>query len=301
MSLPVVGKSYRNRKAVLFLLLSLAVVGFTVPSRAGDKGKDEETLTNAGNVLQDMLNHQSIPQEVISKADCILILPSVKKFSVGIAGSGGRGPLVCRGGSSFTGKWSAPAMYSVGSVSAGLQLGGTSTDYVLLIMTEKGVNAVLNGNTKLGRDAAAAAGPSGANSGAVSGNDILTYGRSKGCLLESRWEQPRSIPIVTPTSVYTGNRLHLARSSPAITFSLRPPHKECFPCSTAKKRNLAIRTPRARLAQTIGDEETGRAHSPVARLNYSQGDSRWPMQKMTRILWLQFSVNTRQPRTPLRN
>jgi SH3 domain-containing YSC84-like protein 1 len=181
MSTSMVGKSYRNRKAALFLLLfSLVVIGFTLPGRAGDREKDEDTLTIAGNVFGDMVNNQSIPQDVISKADCILILPSVKKFSIGIGGSGGRGPLVCPSGSSFTGKWSAPAMYSVGGVSAGLQLGGMSTDYVLLIMTEKGVNAVLNGKTKLGRDAAAAAGPSGANAGAVSGNDILSYGRSKG-------------------------------------------------------------------------------------------------------------------------
>jgi SH3 domain-containing YSC84-like protein 1 len=219
MSTSMVGKSYRNRKAALFLLLfSLVVIGFTVPGRAGDKEKDEDTLTNAGNVLQDMVNNQSIPQDVISKADCILILPSVKKFSIGMGGSGGRGPLVCRGGSSFTGKWSAPAMYSVGGVSAGLQLGGTSTDYVLLIMTEKGVNAVLNGKTKLGRDAAAAAGPSGANAGAVSGNDILTYGRSKGLFAgvslgaaaldpDSDANQRLYGKSITPREIVAGNNL----------------------------------------------------------------------------------------------
>jgi len=218
MSMSILGKSYLNKKAALSLLLSLVVIAFTVPSRAGDKEKDEETLTNASNVLQDMLNNQSIPQDVISKADCILILPSVKKFSFGIGGSGGRGPLVCHGGSSFTGKWSAPAMYSVGGVSAGLQLGGTSTDYVLLIMTEKGVNAVLNGKTKLGRDAAAAAGPSGANVGAVSGNDIFTYGRSKGLFAgvslgaasldpDSDANQRLYGKSITPREIVTGNNV----------------------------------------------------------------------------------------------
>jgi lipid-binding SYLF domain-containing protein len=146
---------------------------------AADKQKDENTLRNANLVLQDMLNSKDISPSALSKADCVLILPDVKKFGFGIGGSGGRGPLLCRGGENFEGKWSAPAMYSVGGASVGLQIGGSSTDFVLLLMTPKVVNQVLNGKTKMGTDATAAAGP-GATAASASDADILTYGRAKG-------------------------------------------------------------------------------------------------------------------------
>ncbi len=83
-----------------------------------------------------MLKDQNIPSDVIAKAECIIVLPDVKKFALGIGGSGGRGPMLCR--NSSTGKWSAPAMYSVGGTSAGLQIGGSSSDFVLLVMDQKG-------------------------------------------------------------------------------------------------------------------------------------------------------------------
>lgn len=169
--------SYANIP-VRFWLISVCLVLSALPAWAGSKDKDEQTLRNAGNVLQQMLSDQNIPSDVIAKADCILVLPDVKKFGLGIGGSGGRGPMVCR--SRATGKWSAPAMYSIGGVSAGLQVGGSSSDYVLVIMSDKGENALLNGKTELGRDATAAAGPSGASAASVSGNDILTYKRAKG-------------------------------------------------------------------------------------------------------------------------
>jgi SH3 domain-containing YSC84-like protein 1 len=156
---------------VMMLLISAAF--------AADKQKDENTLQRANLVLQDMLNSKDISPSALSKADCVLILPDVKKFGFGIGGSGGRGPLLCRGGQNFEGKWSAPAMYSVGGASVGLQIGGSSTDFVLLLMTPKVVNQVLNGKTKMGTDATAAAGP-GATAASASDADILTYGRAKG-------------------------------------------------------------------------------------------------------------------------
>jgi lipid-binding SYLF domain-containing protein len=82
------------------------------------------------------------------KANCVLILPTVKKFGFGIGGSGGRGPLLCRSGQNFDRKWSTPAMYSVGGMSAGFQGGGSSTDFVLLLMTPKVVNQILNGKAR---------------------------------------------------------------------------------------------------------------------------------------------------------
>src|SRR5215831_1017954 len=124
--------------------LSLLLI---LPLFAADKQKDEDTLSKANLLLQEMLNSKDISQEALSKADCVLILPDVKKFGFGVGGSGGRGPLLCRYGNQFKGKWSAPAMYSIGGASIGLQAGGSSTDFVLLLMNEKVVNQVLNGKT----------------------------------------------------------------------------------------------------------------------------------------------------------
>jgi len=150
-----------------------------LPVFAADKQKDEDTLRQANLVLQGLLNGNNISPTLLSKADCVLILPGVKKFGFGVGGSGGRGPLLCRIGQDFKGKWSSPAMYSVGGASIGLQVGGSSTDFVLLLMNPKVVNQVLNGNTKMGTDATAAAGP-GATAASASDADILTYGRAKG-------------------------------------------------------------------------------------------------------------------------
>jgi lipid-binding SYLF domain-containing protein len=150
-----------------------------LPVFAGDKEKDEDTLRQANLVLQGFLNSNNISLTSLSKANCVLILPNVKKFGFGIGGSGGRGPLLCRSGQKFDGKWSTPAMYSVGGMSVGFQVGGSSTDFVLLLMTPKVVNQILNGKTKMGTDATAAAGP-GATAASASDADILTYGRAKG-------------------------------------------------------------------------------------------------------------------------
>ena len=160
-------------------LIALAVLLLLSSAIAADKQKDEDTLRNANLVLQDMINGNSISPALLSKADCVLILPGVKKFGFGVGGSGGRGPLLCRRGDKFDGKWSAPAMFSIGGASVGLQVGGSSTDFVLLLMNQKVVNQVLNGKTKMGTDATAAAGP-GATAASASDADILTYGKAKG-------------------------------------------------------------------------------------------------------------------------
>jgi SH3 domain-containing YSC84-like protein 1 len=167
------------RKALLSFLNSIVILLLILPVSAADKQKDEDTLRQANLVLQDMLNSNNISPTLLSKADCVLILPSVKKFGFGVGGSGGRGPMLCRGGQNFEGKWSTPAMYSVGGASVGLQVGGSSTDFVLLLMNPKVVNQILNGKTKMGTDATAAAGP-GATAASASDADILTYGRAKG-------------------------------------------------------------------------------------------------------------------------
>ena len=169
------------RTVVSWLLAPLLLIS-NLPAWGADKGKDEETIKNATAVLQAMLDSKVVSASLLVVANCILVLPGVKKFAVGVGGSGGRGPMTCRKGKNFTGgEWSAPAMYTTGGASAGLQLGGSSTDVVLLIMAPSAVNKVLEGKIKVGTDLTAAAGPSGATStGSVGGADILTYGRAKG-------------------------------------------------------------------------------------------------------------------------
>ena len=163
------------------ILAVLFAMSFILPVSGADKSKDDDTLKNAATVLDSMLSGNNIPPEVLARADCVIVLPNVKKFGFVVGGSGGRGAMSCRQGKSFTGKWSPPAMYTMGGASLGLQVGGSSTDVVLLVMAEKAVESMLNGKTKLGNDATAAAGPSGATSmGTVGGSDILTYGRAKG-------------------------------------------------------------------------------------------------------------------------
>ena len=167
------------RKALPCFLAPIMMLFLILPVLAADKQKDEDTLRNANLVLQDMINSKDISQASLSKANCVLILPGVKKFGFGVGGSGGRGPLLCRTGQNFDGKWSAPAMYSVGGVSVGFQVGGSSSDFVLLLMNAKVVDQLLNGKTKMGTDATAAAGP-GATAASASDADILTYGKAKG-------------------------------------------------------------------------------------------------------------------------
>jgi len=168
-----------TRKALPCFLTSIVMLLLIVPASAADKEKDEDTLRQANLVLQGLLNGNNISPTLLSQATCVLILPGVKKFGFGVGGSGGRGPLLCRSGKNFNGKWSAPAMFSIGGASVGFQVGGSSTDFVLLLMNPKVVNQVLNGKTKMGTDATAAAGP-GATAASASDADILTYGKAKG-------------------------------------------------------------------------------------------------------------------------
>jgi len=171
----------RNQfKVLTTLLASIALLMVTLPAWGASKSDDEQTIRNATTVLQAMVSSNDIPKSVLEKADCIMILPSVKKFAVGIGGTGGRGPLVCREGSGFSGKWSPPAMYGIGGASAGFQVGGKASDVVIAIMASGAVDKVLNGKVKVGSDVSAAAGP-GAQAGTLSNiADMLTYSRSSG-------------------------------------------------------------------------------------------------------------------------
>ena len=166
------------KTATSCLLTSLLLALLTLPAWGADKNKDEETIRNATTVLQSMVGSKEVSASTVAKADCIIVMPSVKKFAVGIGGTGGRGPMTCRGGKNFTGKWSPPAMYSIGGMSAGLQVGGTAKDYIILVMAPTAVDKILDGKVKVGQDATAAAG-SGV-SASTSTADMLTYARTSG-------------------------------------------------------------------------------------------------------------------------
>ena len=136
-------------------------------------------------VLEEILNiPDDIPQDLLDKAECVIIAPSVVKFAIGIGGSYGRGAMTCRSGSNFTGPWSAPTMIAIEGGSFGLQLGGQATDFILLVMNPRGANSILSSKVKLGADAAAAAGPKGRNAEAATDAtlraEMLTYSRSRG-------------------------------------------------------------------------------------------------------------------------
>ena len=165
------------KRSVPILLVSV-IACLALPVWGADKNKDEETIRNADTVLRAMVGSKDVPASTVAKADCIVILPSVKKFAVGIGGTGGRGPMTCREGADFTGKWGPPAMYSIGGASAGFQIGGTAKDYIVLIMAPTAANKVLDGKVKVGSDATAAAG-SGA-SASTGTADMLTYSRTSG-------------------------------------------------------------------------------------------------------------------------
>jgi lipid-binding SYLF domain-containing protein len=158
----------------MMFLMMLSIL----PAWGADKTKDEETIGNATTLLQAMLSAKDVPADTVARAYCIVVLPKVKKGGFIVGGSGGRGPLSCRTGGDFTGKWSPPAMYTVGGMSVGFQAGGSSSDFVLLLMNKKAVDALQTGKTKLGGDLSIAAGP-GAKAATVSG-DVLSYGRVKG-------------------------------------------------------------------------------------------------------------------------
>src|SRR6266487_1148485 len=146
---------------------------------------EQERLANGAEVMEEILKiPDGLPKELLNKAECVAVMPSVKKFAIGIGGSYGRGVLVCRTGNNFTGPWGAPAMYRLEGASIGFQLGGQATDFLLLVMNPKGAESLLRSKVKLGADAAVAAGPKGraamAATDAYMRAEILTYSRSRG-------------------------------------------------------------------------------------------------------------------------
>ena len=170
------------KKLTLLLLVCFLMPAFAF---AADSEKESDRVKDAGQVLKEILNiPDDIPKDLLDRAECVIVLPSVKKFAIGIGGSYGRGVMTCRSGEHYTGHWGAPAMYALEGGNIGLQLGGQATDFVLLVMNPGGAKSLLGSKVKLGADAAAAAGPKGRSAeGAtdvVMRAEILSYSRSRG-------------------------------------------------------------------------------------------------------------------------
>jgi SH3 domain-containing YSC84-like protein 1 len=168
-----------KRVACLAITLAMAC------SAMGDETREQKRLEACGQVFKEIMDiPDGIPKDLLNKAECVIIVPSMLKFAIGIGGDFGRGAITCRTGQHFTGRWSAPALFALEGANIGFQLGGQATDFVLLVMNPRGANSILGSKVKLGADAAAAAGPKGRDAAAdtdiVMRAEVLTYSRSRG-------------------------------------------------------------------------------------------------------------------------
>ena len=173
-------------KSKLALLVStLMILLAATPLWPADKEKDEERLSKSSTVLRQIMGMpDSIPQDLLGKADCVVVFPSVLKAAFLVGGSYGRGAMTCRTGKTFEGPWGAPTMMALEGGSIGFQAGGQATDFVLLVMNDRGANAILSSKVKLGADASGAAGPVGRDATAETDvtmrAEILSYSRARG-------------------------------------------------------------------------------------------------------------------------
>lgn len=174
-------------KRLTALFASLVMLAPLSLAKPADEGaKDERNrLENAGTVIQEILDvPDNIPQDLLDKARCVVVLPSVLKAAFVVGGSYGRGVMVCRTGRDFNGPWGAPAMYALEGGSVGFQIGGEATDFVILVMNNRGMSSLLHSKVKLGADASIAAGPKGrtasADTDAYMRAEMLSYSRARG-------------------------------------------------------------------------------------------------------------------------
>jgi SH3 domain-containing YSC84-like protein 1 len=175
-------------KLILRCLMSTMLIAQSLVSAAtwaADQEKDEDRLKNCGTVLKEILDvPDDMPQDLLDKADCVVIYPSVVKAAFIVGASYGRGAMTCRKGENFRGPWGAPTMMALEGGSFGLQIGGEATDFVLLVMNEGGARGILAGKVKLGGDASVAAGPVVRNTSAETDvtmrSEILSYSRARG-------------------------------------------------------------------------------------------------------------------------
>jgi SH3 domain-containing YSC84-like protein 1 len=176
----------RYTKCWIVVVASLLAWGpFSSAKDPSEAKAEQDRLQNSGKVMQEILNvPDDIPQDLIDKARCVVVMPSVLKAAFVVGGSYGRGTMVCRTGKDFTGPWGAPAMFALEGGSVGLQIGGEATDFVFLVMNDRGAGSLLRTKVKLGADASIAAGPKGrsaaADTDAYMRAEILSYSRARG-------------------------------------------------------------------------------------------------------------------------
>jgi len=188
------GKKYALKEApqmtyskcwIVLLAGTLALGPLSSAKNPGEAKTEQDRLQNAGKVMQEILKvPDDIPQDLLDKARCVVVMPSVLKAAFVVGGSYGRGTMVCRTGKDFTGPWGAPAMYALEGGSVGLQIGGEATDFVFLVTNDRGAGSLLRTKVKLGADASIAAGPKGrsasADTDAYMRAEILSYSRARG-------------------------------------------------------------------------------------------------------------------------
>lgn len=239
-------------KTLLAVLLTCAL---TFPAFAADDEKETDRVHESGVVLKEILNiPDDIPQDLLDKANCVVVLPSVKKGAFGIGGSYGRGVMICRGGPNYNGRWGAPAMYALEGLSIGFQLGGEATDFVLLVMNEGGAKSLLSSKVKLGADASAAAGPVGRTAEAATDvvlkAEILSYSRAKGLFagislagstLRSDGSANEKLygKKVSATDIIRGGKVKAPASAQGLIATLNaktPKHKSSAPPSKTQKK-----------------------------------------------------------------
>jgi len=173
------------KRSILVVLGILALAPLMFAREAGEQKREQDRLQNADLVMHEILKiPDNIPQGLLDKARCVIVMPSVLKAAFFVGGSFGRGTMVCRTGKNFSGPWGAPAMYALEGGSVGFQIGGEATDFVFLVMNERGANSLLHSKVRLGADASAAAGPVGrlasADTDAYMRSEILSYSRARG-------------------------------------------------------------------------------------------------------------------------
>jgi len=169
------------RKAFAFIIATF----LACPTFAADKTSEQKRLLSCGQVFKEIMDiPDGIPKDLLNKAECVIVFPTVIKFALGAGGDFGRGAITCRTGEHFTGRWSAPALFALEGANIGFQIGGQATDYVLLVMNPKGANSILSSKVKLGADASAAVGPKGRTAAADTDiamrAEVLSYSRSRG-------------------------------------------------------------------------------------------------------------------------
>ena len=208
--------------------IAIVLLGLTVS--LGAQGKEEDRLREVATVLQEIINiPDDIPQDLLDKAECVIVYPSVKKVALGVGGSYGRGAMTCRTGDDFSGSWSAPTLMALEAGSIGFQLGGQATDFVLLVMNDRGASAILGSKVKLGADATAAAGPKGrsatASTDASMRAEMLSYSRSRGLFAGVSLEGSTVRPDNDGNTLVYGSRLSardIVKGSVAVPSAAKP-------------------------------------------------------------------------------